>query len=89
MQPQHTGYCKVTISLPCVLVEYADEEAARTSLSRSEIISRALALAKKAHRDELAARGYAFYAQESEDFAAAAGQLAGDWVADEDWGDER
>jgi metal-responsive CopG/Arc/MetJ family transcriptional regulator len=89
MQPHHPGYCKVTISLPCVLVEYADQEAARTSQSRSEIISRALALAKKAHRDELAARGYAFYAQESEAFADSAGQLAGDWLATEDWGDER
>ncbi len=89
MQPHHTGYCKVTVSLPCARVEYADQEAARTSQSRSEIISRALALAKKAHRDELAARGYAFYAQEGETFAASAEQLASDWLAAENWGNER
>ncbi len=89
MQAQITGYCKVTISLPCALVEYADQEAARTSLSRSEIISRAVAAAKRARRDELAARGYASYAQESEEFAAGAEQLAQDWLEPEDWGDGR
>ncbi len=40
MQPQNTRYCKITVSLPCGLVEYADQEAARTSQSRSEVIGR-------------------------------------------------
>ncbi len=86
---QASRYCKVTISLPCALIEYADQEAARTSQSRSEVISRALALAQKAQKDALAARGYALYAQESETFAANAEQLAGDWWEREDWGNER
>jgi hypothetical protein len=71
MRPQTKALCKVTITLPCALVEYADREAASRSLSRSEIIGRALANAKRAGMDALVARGYAFYAQESEAFAAA------------------
>lgn len=89
MQAQPSAYCKVTVSLSRRLVEYADQEAARTSQSRSEIISRALALAKKAQRDYLAARGYARYAQESEDFASSVAPLAGDWLTAEDWDDDR
>jgi len=89
VQAQRTEYCKITISLPRNLVEYADQEARRVSLSRSEVISRALTQAQKARRNELAARGYAFCSQESEEFAASVASAVSDWWESEDWNDER
>jgi metal-responsive CopG/Arc/MetJ family transcriptional regulator len=86
MSSQHAGRCKVTVSLPCALLEYADREAGRASKSRSEVISQALMLAQKLTRDEQAARGYAHYARESEEFAAAAQDNVPDWWEAEDWG---
>lgn len=62
---------KVTISLPPNLLEFADRQAARLRLSRSEIISRALAQAKAAEEERLAAEGYRFYSQEASEFAEA------------------
>lgn len=88
MNTTSTGHVKVTISLPNELIRYADQEAARTRQSRSEVISRALALAQKVRKDEMAARGYALYAQESEEFASDAQRLAQDWLTNEDWGDD-
>lgn len=76
-------FLKVTIALPSKLLRYVDDEAARTGQSRSEVIRRALALARKAQKDELAARGYATYAQESNEFATDAWYLAQDWLTDE------
>lgn len=87
MESRMSEYCKVTVSLPRSLVEYADGEAARTSRSRSEVISQAIALAKTMQRDELAARGYALYSQESEEFADATRHWASDWLEAEDWDD--
>jgi metal-responsive CopG/Arc/MetJ family transcriptional regulator len=71
MQTPTTTVNKVTISLPPVLLEFADRQAAQLRISRSEIISRALAQAKTAEEDRLAAEGYRFYAQEASEFAEA------------------
>lgn len=62
---------KITISLPSTLVEFADREAARLSISRSRVIARALSEIKAEEEDRLAAEGYQFYAQEASEFAAA------------------
>jgi len=52
-------------------LEFADRQAAQLRISRSEIISRALAQAKSAEEERLAAEGYRFYAQEAGEFADA------------------
>ena len=62
---------KITISLPGNLVEFADREAARLSISRSRVIARALSEIKAEEEERLAAEGYQFYAQEASEFAAA------------------
>lgn len=62
---------KITISLPSTLVEFADREAARLSISRSRVIARALSEIKAEEEERLAAEGYQFYAQEASEFAAA------------------
>lgn len=62
---------KVTISLPPSLLEFADRQAERLQISRSEIISHALAQAKAAEEEKLAAEGYRFYSQEAAEFAEA------------------
>ena len=61
---------KITISLPSTLVEFADREAARLSISRSRVIARALSEIKAEEEERLAAEGYQFYAQEASEFAA-------------------
>ena len=60
---------KITISLPDSLVEFADREAARLSISRSRVIARALSEVKAEEEARLAAEGYRFYAREALDFA--------------------
>jgi metal-responsive CopG/Arc/MetJ family transcriptional regulator len=70
MQPT-TTVSKVTISLPPGLLEFADRQAAQLRISRSEMISRALAQAKAAEEERLAVEGYRFYAQEASEFAGA------------------
>ena len=62
---------KVTISLLPSLLEFADQQAMRLRISRSEIVSRALAQVKVAEEERLAAEGYRFYSQETSEFAAA------------------
>lgn len=62
---------KITISLPSTLVEFADREAARLSISRSRVIARALSEIKAEEEERIAAEGYQFYAQEASEFAAA------------------
>ena len=62
---------KITISLPDNLVEFADREAARLSISRSGVIARALSDIKAEEEEQLAAEGYRFYAQEASQFAEA------------------
>ncbi len=67
---------KITISLPGHLLEYADRRANQTQLSRSQVISAALAEAEAQERARLAAEGYRFYAGESQEFAEASAQAA-------------
>ncbi len=70
-------YRKITISLPGPLLEYADRRADRARLSRSQVISEALAEAQALEQTRLAAEGYRFYAGEATEFAqASAGVVA-------------
>lgn len=62
---------KVTLSLPRALVRYADRRAAELATSRGQIVSEALAECLAREEAELAREGYAFFARESEEFAAA------------------
>jgi metal-responsive CopG/Arc/MetJ family transcriptional regulator len=62
---------KVTISLAQDLLNYADQQAKALGSSRSQIIGRALAELRAREADALAREGYAFYAREAEEFAAA------------------
>ena len=71
MSVKATSVRKITISLPDNLVEFADREAARLSLSRSRVIAQALSDVKADEEDRLAAEGYRFYAQEATEFAQA------------------
>lgn len=73
---------RVTVSLPRHLVRYADVRAAQLRTSRSQIIGRALSELEARERDELAREGYAFYAAESEEFAAASGKAVSEALAD-------
>jgi metal-responsive CopG/Arc/MetJ family transcriptional regulator len=60
---------KVTISLPRHLLQYADRVAAERGVSRSQLVTELIAEMAARDRDALAAEGYCFYAQESEEFA--------------------
>jgi|GEM_PF-1028753 len=71
MQTRAPSIRKVTISLPLHLIEFADRQAERLRISRSEIIGRALAQAKAAEAERLAVEGYRFYSQEAGEFAEA------------------
>lgn len=71
MQSPTAPVRKVTISLPPALLEFADRQAEQLRISRSESVSRALAQAKAAEEERLAAEGYQFYSQEANEFAAA------------------
>lgn len=70
-------YRKITVSLPGNLLEYADRRARRAQLSRSQVISEALAAAQAEEQTRLAAEGYRFYAGEASEFAeVSAGAIA-------------
>ena len=71
MSVESTSVRKITISLPENLVEFADREAARLSISRSRVIAQALSEVKAEEEERLAAEGYRFYAQEATLFAEA------------------
>lgn len=62
---------KITVSLPQELVEFADRTANQAALSRSQVISQALAEAQARNEQRLAEEGYRFYASESAEFAQA------------------
>ena len=62
---------KITLSLPRDLVEFADRAAHQAAISRSQIISQALAEAQAHNENRLAEEGYRFYADESVEFAEA------------------
>ena len=71
MSVEATSVRKITISLPENLVEFADREAARLSISRSRVIAQALSDIRAEEEERLAAEGYRFYAQEASQFAEA------------------
>ena len=71
MSAKATAVRKITISLPDNLVEFADREAARLSISRSGVIAQALSDIKTEEEERFAAEGYRFYAQEASVFAEA------------------
>ena len=73
---------KVTLSLPRDLVRYADALATELATSRSQVIASALAAQRAREEDELAREGYAFYAQESEEFAAASMRAVSEALGD-------
>ena len=74
---------KVTVSLPEELVVYADRRADEGGINRSQVISQALAYMMASEEERLAAEGYAFYAAEAGEFAAASAQgVAETWLAD-------
>jgi metal-responsive CopG/Arc/MetJ family transcriptional regulator len=75
-------YRKITISLPGPLLEYADRRADRTRLSRSQVISEALAEAQALEQARLAAEGYRFYAGEAGEFAEASAQAVAEALPD-------
>jgi metal-responsive CopG/Arc/MetJ family transcriptional regulator len=54
MSVEITAVRKVTVSLPEYLVDFADREAARLSLSRSGVIAHVLAESKAAYEAHLA-----------------------------------
>jgi metal-responsive CopG/Arc/MetJ family transcriptional regulator len=71
---------KVTISLPADVLAYADAQASRKQISRSQVISQALADLKAAEEAALAAEGYRFYAAEASEFAeSSAAAVAEAW----------
>ena len=63
--------CKITISLPQDLVEFADRAAHQADISRSQVISQALAEAQARNERRLTEEGYRFYVRESAEFAQA------------------
>ena len=71
MSVEATSVRKITISLPDKLVEFADREAARLSISRSRVIAQALSEIKAEAEERIAAEGYRFYAQEASEFVEA------------------
>lgn len=75
MSLSSTPYRKITISLAPELVDFADQEAERRRISRSELISQAIAVIKAREEERLAAEGYQFYAQEAEEFAESSATL--------------
>jgi metal-responsive CopG/Arc/MetJ family transcriptional regulator len=87
MTMTRTAVRKITISLPEYLVEFADQRAARSSTSRSQVISQALTIIKALEEEKLAAEGYQFYAGEAVEFAAATAQAATEaWnIMEENW----
>lgn len=76
---------RITISLPDDLVDFADREAARRSISRSRLIAQALSEVKAKEEERLAAEGYRFYAQEASRFAEASAAAVAEAVDHDGW----
>lgn len=73
---------KVTVSLPQALVEYADARAEAVGTNRSRVIAEALADAQRRQQEELAREGYAFYNDESAEFAQISGKAVAEALDD-------
>ena len=74
---------KVTISLAPDLLEFADGQAAKKNVSRSQVISQAIAIVKEMEEELLAAEGYEFYAQEAIEFASATAEAVAEVILKE------
>lgn len=74
---------EVTVSLPGDLVLSVDREASRLGLSRSALIARLLRLVRAEIDDQLAAKGYRYYAEESLEFAQASAQAVAETLGDD------
>lgn len=73
---------RVTVTVPKDLLAFADRQAQELNVSRSQIISMALARTKASEEERVAAEGYRFYAEEAASFAAAASQAVAEaWDA--------
>ena len=78
---QSVSMRKITISLPQDLDEFADHAAHQADISRSQVISQALAEAQARNERRLAEEGYRFYARESAEFAQASALLVAEAMA--------
>ena len=72
---------KITISLSDELVAFADTEATRRHISRSQLIAEALARLEVAETERRAADGYQFYASEATEFSEASAVAVAEAVA--------
>lgn len=80
---------KLTISLPVDLAEFADWQAAHRRVSRSQVISEALAALKAQEQERLAVEGYQFYADEAAAFAQSSMRAVAETLGSHsDWFDE-
>lgn len=77
------GARKVTVSVTEELLAFADQAADRQGTSRSGLICELLAERRARERAALAHEGYAFYALEAEEFAAASAGAVAEAVGDE------
>ena len=71
MTHRDTSNRKITVSLPGDLVLFAECQAARLRVSRSQVVGAALAHARAVEEERLAAEGYEFYGQDATEFANA------------------
>ena len=78
-----TAIRKLTVSLPEDLVRFADATAEERGTSRSELIGELLETLRRRERDDLAREGYAFFAAESREFAAASGPAVAEALEDD------
>ena len=76
---------RIRLSLPADLVAYLDGEAERLQISRSQVISQALAERRAAEREALAGEGYQFYAEEAASYADATAPAVSEAIAGERW----
>lgn len=82
MTKHSVGVLKVTVSLPRILVEYADQRAETEHTNRSHVIAEALAAARLKAEEDLAREGYRFYGTEAEQFAESSSQAVAEAIED-------
>ena len=80
-----TAVEKVTVSLPCDQLEFADDTAARRGTSRSRVVAELLEAERRRQRDALAAEGYRFYAGEAKEWAELSTPAVAEVVTRERW----
>jgi hypothetical protein len=73
---QTPANCKVTISLPCDVLGFADMQSKKHGTSRSQFIAHLLEQARAREEERLAAEGYRFYSGEASEFASASNRAA-------------